>query len=105
MASQSEHALAEPPANQHSSDAGSPGPPSSQADAGSPSPVIISPASSIQFRDNFGLSTNDFPSLFEESTYVDKTAAMNDFLHAINHVQLLLRPRRSGKSIYLTMLK
>lgn len=54
---------------------------------------------------DFGISITDFIVRAEECILVDKTYAIADFLSVDRPIHCLLRPRRSGKSTMLTMLK
>ena len=50
-------------------------------------------------------SSSDFASLVKDGAFVDKSLALKDFLEDFSPVHLLLRPRRSGKTILLRMFR
>lgn len=50
-------------------------------------------------------SSSDFYGLADDGAFVDKSLALQDFLEDRTPVHLLLRPRRSGKTILLKMFR
>ena len=59
----------------------------------------------IKFEDTISTHVSDFPSMVENFTLVDKTYAIRDFVCDGSPMHLLLRPRRSGKSLFLSMMR
>jgi len=50
-------------------------------------------------------SSSDFVGLAEDGAFVDESLALQEFLEDRTPLHLLLRPRRSGKTILLEMFR
>lgn len=59
----------------------------------------------VILRDEIGSTISNFETLAADCVLVDKTQAILDFLSMPRPVHLILRPRRSGKTVTLTMLQ
>ena len=59
----------------------------------------------VKFEDNISTNVSDFPNMVRNFTLVDKTYAIRDFVCDGSPMHLILRPRRSGKSLFLSMMR
>ena len=59
----------------------------------------------VRFKPQIATTSDDFPTMAREFALVDKTHAIEEFITSNKALHLLLRPRRSGKSLLISMMK
>lgn len=60
----------------------------------------------IRKGNNLPVGKDSFRRLVESNaTFIDKTLFIQEFIHSNDEVALILRPRRFGKSLNMSMLK